>query len=94
MQVITDTHLLLGALIILIPDLIVYAVFVPLDIALPDIGTVQNKEEPFVVNVSQAPNEQLSLLVCPPLVYVMCSCHGSVGCLGRISISLLVTGTI
>ena len=47
----------------MIPDLLVYLVFVPLEMARPDIGTQRNKEEPFVLNVGKATIELPSSLV-------------------------------
>ena len=48
---ITDRHLLVGVFFLMLPDIILYLVFVPLEIAFPDIGMEQNAEEPYVLNV-------------------------------------------
>ena len=52
-QVITDTHLLVGVFFVMLPDIVIYLVFLPLDIAVSDIGMEPNAEEPYLLNVGR-----------------------------------------
>lgn len=62
LQAISDTHLLVGALFLIIPDLLIYMVLVPLESTVADVGIERNKEEPFALNVGKASIETPSSL--------------------------------
>ena len=50
-QVITDTHLVVGVILVMLPDILIYLALLPPEIALTDIVVEQNEEEPYIINV-------------------------------------------
>ena len=41
----------MGVFLVMLPDIIVYLVLIPLEIAMPDIGRYRSAEEPYILNV-------------------------------------------